>query len=86
MHAHEARTPHEHDEADRDGVRVRASRERDGDGVGVEGFVWLRRLFTDPTGRDLVALDSKRRRFEGGLARFLQLRDPTCRGPIRWSV
>ena len=44
-------------------------------------FVWLRRLFTDPTGRDLVALDSGRRRFHGGLRRFLELRDPTCRVP-----
>ena len=44
-------------------------------------IVWLRRLFTDPTGRDLVALDSVRRRFEGGLRRFLELRDPTCRVP-----
>ncbi|KGN41548.1 HNH nuclease [Knoellia aerolata DSM 18566] len=43
--------------------------------------LWLRRLFTDPTGRDLVALDSTRRRFHGGLRRFLQLRDPTCRVP-----
>lgn len=44
-------------------------------------FVWLRRLFTDPTGRDLVGMDSKRRRFEGGLRKFLELRDPTCRVP-----
>ncbi|MFC7486033.1 DUF222 domain-containing protein [Knoellia sp. CPCC 206453] len=44
-------------------------------------FAWLRRLFTDPTGRDLVALDSTRRRFQGGLRRFLELRDPTCRVP-----
>ncbi|WP_353952728.1 DUF222 domain-containing protein [Knoellia sp. S7-12] len=43
--------------------------------------LWLRRLFTDPTGRDLVALDSKRRLFLGGLRRFLELRDPTCRVP-----
>ncbi|EAP97433.1 hypothetical protein JNB_18223 [Janibacter sp. HTCC2649] len=42
---------------------------------------WIRRLFTDPTGRDLVALDSQRRRFQGGLRKFLQLRDPTCRVP-----
>ena len=48
------------------------------DGVA---FAWLRRLFTDPTGRDLVALDSRRRRFHGGLRRFLELRDPTCRVP-----
>ncbi|GAA4113697.1 HNH endonuclease signature motif containing protein [Knoellia locipacati] len=46
-----------------------------------DAFVWLRRLFTDPTGRDLVALDSQRRRFHGGLRRFLELRDPTCRIP-----
>ncbi|MFC7487374.1 HNH endonuclease signature motif containing protein [Knoellia sp. CPCC 206453] len=43
--------------------------------------VWLRRLFTDPTGRDLVALDSTRRRFQGGLRKFIELRDPTCRVP-----
>ena len=43
--------------------------------------MWLRRLFTDPTGRDLVALDSQRRRFQGGLRKFLELRDPTCRVP-----
>jgi hypothetical protein len=66
-----------------------------GDAPGVDGsvdgnaegapekaaFVWLRRLFTDPTGRDLVALDSRRRRFHGGLRRLLELRDPTCRIP-----
>jgi len=43
--------------------------------------VWLRRLFTDPSGRDLVGMDSTRRRFHGGLRRFLELRDPTCRIP-----
>ncbi|MEO7267867.1 MAG: DUF222 domain-containing protein [Knoellia sp.] len=46
-----------------------------------EAFVWLRRLFTDPSGRDLVALDSTRRRFQGGLRTFIELRDPTCRVP-----
>ncbi|MFC7486586.1 DUF222 domain-containing protein [Knoellia sp. CPCC 206453] len=54
-------------------------------GAGTTGdtgaFVWLRRLFTDPTGRDLVALDSSRRRFQGGLRKFVELRDPTCRVP-----
>ena len=52
-----------------------------GGATGREAFVWLRRLFTDPTGRDLVALDSTRRTFHGGLRRFLELRDPTCRIP-----
>jgi hypothetical protein len=51
------------------------------DNTDSEAFVWLRRLFTDPTGRDLVALDSTRRRFQGGLRTFLELRDPTCRVP-----
>ncbi|KGN31820.1 hypothetical protein N802_18790, partial [Knoellia sinensis KCTC 19936] len=50
-------------------------------GPDADAFVWLRRLFTDPTGRDLVALDSVRRRFHGGLRHFLDLRDPTCRVP-----
>ncbi len=45
------------------------------------GRVWLRRLFTSPDGRDLVAMDSKRRTFTGSLRRFLELRDPTCRVP-----
>lgn len=43
--------------------------------------VWLRRLFTSPDGRDLVALDSRRRFFAGGLRRLVELRDPTCRVP-----
>ncbi len=44
------------------------------------GF-WLRRLWTSPNGRDLVAMDSRRRFFHGGLRRLLELRDPTCRVP-----
>lgn len=43
--------------------------------------VWLRRLFTSPDGRDLVSMDSSRRRFDGALRTFLALRDPTCRFP-----
>ena len=43
--------------------------------------VWLRRLYTRPGGRDLVALDSTRRLFGGGLRRFLLLRDQICRTP-----
>jgi len=43
--------------------------------------VFLRRLYTRPDGRDLVALDSRRRRFGGGLRRMLVLRDQTCRTP-----
>lgn len=43
--------------------------------------VWLRRLFTSPDGRDLVAMDSRRRFFGGALRTLLTLRDPTCRIP-----
>lgn len=42
---------------------------------------WLRRLYTSPDGRDLVAMDSKQRRFSGSLRDFLSLRDATCRVP-----
>ncbi|MGG5258474.1 HNH endonuclease [Phycicoccus avicenniae] len=40
--------------------------------------VWLRRLYTSPDGRDLVALESRRRPFIGGLRRVLVLRDDVC--------
>ncbi|QIM20395.1 HNH endonuclease [Phycicoccus sp. HDW14] len=43
--------------------------------------VWLRRLYTSPDGRDLVALDSRRRTFLGGLRRMLVLRDDVCTTP-----
>ena len=42
---------------------------------------WVRRLFTTPDGRDLVTMDSRRRRFDGLLRRFVELRDQTCRTP-----
>lgn len=42
---------------------------------------WLRRLWTAPGGRDLVAMDSRRRLFSGVLRRLVQLRDGTCRVP-----
>ena len=43
-----------------------------------EGSVWLRRLYTSPDGRDLVAMDSRRRVFTGLLRRMLVLRDDRC--------
>jgi hypothetical protein len=43
---------------------------------------WVRRLFTRPADGDLVAMDSRRRLFDGQLRRFLVLRDQTCRN--RW--
>ena len=43
--------------------------------------VWLRRLYTNPDTGQLVATDSRRRRFTGQLRRFLILRDQHCRTP-----
>ena len=43
--------------------------------------VWLRRLYASPDGRDLVAMDSRRRHFTGLLRRMLVLRDDVCRTP-----
>jgi hypothetical protein len=39
---------------------------------------WVRRLYVAPETGELVAMDSKARRFEGKLAEFLRLRDQTC--------
>lgn len=41
--------------------------------------VWLRRLYERPETGALVAMDSTSRRFDGGLAAFLRLRDRGCR-------
>ena len=42
--------------------------------------LWLKRLYTDPAGQ-LVAMDSRQRCFDGGLAEFLVVRDQICRTP-----
>jgi hypothetical protein len=43
--------------------------------------VWVRRLFTHPADGTLVAMDSRRRGFDGALRGFLLARDVTCRTP-----
>ena len=43
--------------------------------------VWLRRLYARPSAGELVAMDSRARRFTGRLAEFLRLRDRSCRTP-----
>jgi hypothetical protein len=43
--------------------------------------LWLRRLYTHPQSGELVAMDSRRRRFDGALAEFLLTRDQLCRTP-----
>ena len=40
--------------------------------------VWLKRIYEQPKTGELVAMDSKARRFTGGLAAFLRLRDRSC--------
>jgi hypothetical protein len=42
---------------------------------------WVRRLFVRPETGQLVAMDSRRRRFEGQLRHFVILRDQFCRMP-----
>ncbi|MET3903188.1 DUF222 domain-containing protein [Paenarthrobacter sp. 4246] len=43
--------------------------------------VWLRRLYTAPATGELLATDSKARLFPGGLRRFIETRDDSCRTP-----
>ena len=43
--------------------------------------VWVRRLYASPLDGTLVAMDSRRRTFDGKLRQFLVTRDQTCRTP-----
>ena len=43
--------------------------------------VWVRRLYASPVDGTLVAMDSRRRAFDGKLRQFLVTRDQTCRTP-----
>ncbi len=43
--------------------------------------VWLRRLYTRPATGELVAAEARGRLFRKSLARFIRLRDRTCRTP-----
>jgi hypothetical protein len=42
---------------------------------------WLRRLYTTPDTGRLIGMDSTRRTFPAGLARFIEVRDQFCRTP-----
>jgi hypothetical protein len=54
----------------------------EGDAGPLGASVWLRRLYTHPVTGTLVAMDSTRRTFDGGLRRYLLTRDAsTCRTP-----
>ncbi|MGM7668664.1 DUF222 domain-containing protein [Microbacterium sp. A93] len=50
--------------------------------AGTEAEVFLRRLYTAPATGQLVAMDSQRRTFSGGLRRMIVIRDGTCRTPF----
>ncbi|MEV4901882.1 DUF222 domain-containing protein [Citricoccus sp. NPDC055426] len=50
--------------------------------AGTEAEVFLRRLYTAPETGQLVAMDSQRRTFTGGLRRMIVIRDGTCRTPF----
>jgi hypothetical protein len=50
-----------------------------GQSVGAEA--WVRRLYTSPTSGEIVAMDSRRRRFDGELRHLVVLRDQFCRTP-----
>jgi hypothetical protein len=74
-------------------VGAQGVRDADGDPFGdadrARARIWLRRLYADPTAAELVAMESTRRTFDGGLRRFLVARDgavcrtPWCDAPIR---
>ncbi|MGH3464795.1 MAG: DUF222 domain-containing protein [Kribbellaceae bacterium] len=44
--------------------------------------VWVRRVVTDPIDDTVVHVDTKRRRFDGALARLIKHRDQVCRDPF----
>jgi len=50
-------------------------------GLSAGTQAWVRRLFRHPESGELVAMDSRRRRFPHQLATFLRLRDQWCRTP-----
>jgi hypothetical protein len=50
-------------------------------GVAQRTRVFIRRILTDPVDSTVVAVDTRRRRFDGPLARYLIARDQHCRMP-----
>lgn len=66
-----------------------SSRSAGSDGTGTDTAeaiqdvaMTLRRFFTHPRTGELLAMDSRARAFPAGLARFIRLRDTSCRGPF----
>jgi hypothetical protein len=50
-------------------------------GIAGKARAWVRRLYTSPTTGELVAMDSRRRLFDGELRHFIIIRDDVCRTP-----
>jgi len=50
-------------------------------GFDDETPAWLRRLYTDPTSGQLIAMESRRRLIPPGLRRIIDIRDEWCRTP-----
>jgi hypothetical protein len=50
-------------------------------GADAETTAWVRRLYTGPTGAQLVAMDSQQRLFPANAVKCLIARDQTCRTP-----
>ena len=44
--------------------------------------VWVRRILTDPVDDTVLHVDTRRRRFDGSLARLIRYRDRVCRDPF----
>jgi hypothetical protein len=66
------------------GSRVRPTDVGDagvGNGGAHRARVFIRRILTDPIDHTVVAVDTRRRRFDGPLARYLIARDQHCRIP-----
>jgi len=60
---------------------ARALLDPDRDDPSGTARVWVRRLYTNPEDGQLVAMDSRRRLFDGMLRRMVILRDDTCLTP-----
>lgn len=53
-----------------------------GPGGTAEARRYVRRIFTDPVDDTVAHVDTRRRRFDGPLARLIRLRDQRCRDPF----
>ncbi|MGH3424646.1 MAG: DUF222 domain-containing protein [Nocardioidaceae bacterium] len=50
-------------------------------GTAAKAAVFLRRIFTDPVDETVAHIDTRRRRFDGALAKLIVYRDQTCTDP-----